>query len=94
LNWWFVPKFGILGAALATLMASFIWVFTTLVVSQIFWKIGFNYRVMFFQLGIVASCLIIQIFYFDGQISPVSTLLCTVSVVVLALSCKLNGLKT
>ncbi len=50
LNWLLVPTYGGEGAALATAITYLVWVIATLVVSQRYWKVPFQMRIMFLQM--------------------------------------------
>ena len=52
LNYVFVPKFGTIGAALATAITYFLWVAVAMVLSEMLWKIGFPLRIMCLHLTV------------------------------------------
>lgn len=50
LNWLFVPKYGGIGAAIATVLTYLIWNTISLIVSERLWRVNFSWIVMVFQI--------------------------------------------
>lgn len=55
LNWALVPKYGAVGAAVATAITYAIWIVSTLIVSELLWKVEFPYQILGFQFLLAAS---------------------------------------
>jgi len=68
LNWLFVPSFGMMGAATATVISYFIWVVLAVLISETLWKVEFNLGIMVLQL-ILGLCFVAgYTLYGDGNI--------------------------
>ena len=56
LNYLLVPPYAGLGAALATVITYFLWMMTSIILSEHFWLVGFRMRVLLFQVAV--GCLV------------------------------------
>ena len=68
LNWFLIPPFGIMGAAIATALANFIWVFFTYLTSRYFWNIYFDIKLFLMQIIISSSYIFIFLNYYNLKI--------------------------
>lgn len=61
----FVPKYGSIGAAIATSFSFFIWNVLTLIVSERLWPVGYSFRIFGLQIsiGVIACCTILLIYH-------------------------------
>ena len=50
LNWLLVPIYGIMGAAIATIITYLIWIIISIIVSELLWKVNFSWKILFFQI--------------------------------------------
>lgn len=66
LNWFFVPEFGGVGAAFATVLTYLIWNAASMFVSERYWRVNFSWFVLGFQILIGAS--FTTWFIFKGKI--------------------------
>jgi O-antigen/teichoic acid export membrane protein len=55
LNWALVPKFGAMGSAVANVLAYIVWVASSLVISERYWKVSFNVGTMTLQFLIIEN---------------------------------------
>tara|TARA_B110001452_G_scaffold261342_1_gene260042 strand:+ start:3019 stop:4461 length:1443 start_codon:yes stop_codon:yes gene_type:complete len=70
LNYIFIQKFGVFGVALATTLSQFIWIITTMYISESLWKINYPYF-RFLLVGVVgfgSSIIIIELIKTDSYI--------------------------
>ena len=51
LNWCFVPNYGAMGAAVATVITHLFWIITTMIVSEMLWKVQFPFFVLAVQIS-------------------------------------------
>lgn len=65
LNWWLVPTWGGVGAALATAVTYLLWVIASMIVSERLWKIDFDWLLMALQVGTGAAFVGWFLFYYD-----------------------------
>lgn len=63
LNYILVPKFGGIGAAIATSTTYLTWVIITMIISERFWRIQFPYKIFFIHISISMLICIIYMFY-------------------------------
>ena len=49
-NWLFVPQYGGIGAAVATVITYFLWISASMAVSQSLWKINYSFKLVCLQL--------------------------------------------
>jgi len=52
LNYLWVPLYGAIGAAMANSVAYFIWIIVSMMISERFWRVGFNIPLLIGQIGI------------------------------------------
>ncbi len=63
LNFFLVPVYGSVGAALATVLTYFFWLFISAVISEYLWRVSFDWVLILFQIGIS----FVFVFYFTGM---------------------------
>ena len=79
MNWFLIPKFGIIGAALASAITYLVWILVSMLVSERFWCIGLLNSTFFCQisLGILACTLLLA-----PNINPTIRIICTITSIV------------
>jgi O-antigen/teichoic acid export membrane protein len=65
LNYVLVPKYGILGAAIANSISYLVWIIASILISEKLWYIGFNYLLLFGQ--VILGILGIVFIYYIGE---------------------------
>jgi O-antigen/teichoic acid export membrane protein len=50
LNWFLVPEYGSIGAAIATVITYLLWATASMIVSEFLWHVGFSWAALAFQL--------------------------------------------
>ena len=83
LNWLLVPEFAGVGAAIATAITYLFWVFTSLIVSERLWKVGFPILIMVSQITISACYVYVFIFVLEGVSSLTLNLITLILVMML-----------
>jgi O-antigen/teichoic acid export membrane protein len=68
LNWVLVPKFGAMGSAIANVLTYIVWIVSSLVLSERYWKVSFNVGTMALQLGVAFAYEAWIIFACNGQL--------------------------
>lgn len=81
MNWLIVPKYGGLGAAIATVITYFIWILSSLIVSESLWKVNLPWRVLCSQLLTAAMFVAWYVTFYSTLQTPVAYLVafCVVS---------------
>lgn len=84
LNYLWVPEYGSVGAASATVVSYFCWNTITLIVSEHYWKIGFPVGWLFTQISLGATVTVFM--NFAERYNPASIVVVHLSVLVLLIS--------
>ncbi|WP_321529294.1 oligosaccharide flippase family protein [Sedimenticola selenatireducens] len=81
LNWFLVPDYGGMGAALATALTYLVWVTAALIISERLWNVGFQFSVMSMQISSTIGFVIGFIFFGRGDMSGMTFIVATILVV-------------
>lgn len=87
LNYFWVPEYGGMGAALATAVAYFFWNILLLIVSEYYWRVGFPVFLMIGQIGIGSVAVAFLIW---GSLSFETSIILTHIIVALLLASSLD----
>jgi O-antigen/teichoic acid export membrane protein len=69
LNWLLVPSFGAIGSAIANVLTYIVWIVSSLIISEKYWKVSFNIGTMIFQLALAFVFEVWIIFVCHGVLS-------------------------
>ena len=72
MNWLMVPAFGVIGAALATVLTYFLWTTASMFVSESLWRVAFPLRIFLFQITASAMFTTMFIMNFEFRLASLS----------------------
>lgn len=94
LNWALVPKFGAMGSAVANVLTYIVWIASSLILSERYWKVSFNIGIMTLQLVVAFSYETWIIFACNGQLGALEWFLFVlVSFFIIISSVPKNGIE-